>query len=79
MTETMELTTKAREIYKARLEQELEAAHKGRIVAIEVESGDYFLGHSEIEAYEKACEKHPGKKFGFLRVGARTTHFVGAF
>ena len=31
-----------------------------------------------MEAYEKAIQKHPRKKFAFLRVGARATHFAGA-
>lgn len=74
-----ELIDRAREIYEKELKSELEAHEGGKIVAVEVESGDYFLGDSEVEAYEQAIKKYPAKKFAFLRVGAKTTHFVGAF
>ncbi len=70
---------RGKRIYEERLKSLLEPDHKGEIVAVEVESGDYFLGRREIEAYDKAVAKHPGKQFAFLRVGFRTTHYVGAF
>ena len=76
---TGDLIDEARRIYADRLKDELEAERTGSIVAIEVESGDYFLGDREVEAYGKAIQKHPRKKFAFLRVGARATHFTGAF
>ena len=74
-----DLLDRGKRVYEERLKSLLEAEHRGEIVAVEVESGDYFLEKGEIEAYDKAVAKHPGKEFAFLRVGARTTHFVGAF
>ncbi len=74
-----DLLERGESIYKERLKSLLEPDHRGEIVAIEVESGDYFLGKSEIEAYDRAVAKHPGKRFAFLRVGFKTTHYVGAF
>ena len=38
------LANKARKIYNGRLRQSLESSNRGHFVAIEVESGDYFLG-----------------------------------
>ncbi len=74
-----DLLERGKKIYEERLKSLLEPDHKGEIVAVEVESGDHFLGKSEIEAYDKAVAKHPGKQFAFLRVAFRTTHYVGAF
>ena len=74
-----DLIDKARRIYDERLKSELEPDHNGEILAVEVESGDYFLGDSAIEAYDKAVKKHPGRKFAFLRVGAEATYTVGTF
>ena len=51
---------------------------EGKIVAIEVESGDYFVGADTVEAYKKGRQRHPGKEFFFKRVGARAAFFVGA-
>ena len=74
-----DLVDRARKIYDERLKDELEPDHTGEILAVEIESGDYFLGRSEIEAYDEAIEKHPGKKFAFLRAGLKATHFARAF
>jgi len=35
--------------------------HQGRIIAIESESGKYFLGDSEVDAYKNAIKSYPGK------------------
>ena len=51
-----------------------EARHKGKIVAIEPESGDYFIGVTTMEALRKARNRHPGKAFVFKRIGYRWTH-----
>ena len=50
----------------------------GKIVAIEPESGDYFVGEDITAALVKARQKYPKKLFFFKRVGARATFFVGA-
>ena len=70
---------RADQIYETQLREKLEKDHKGEIVAIEIASGDFFLGENEIEAYEKAVKKHPGKTFVYKRIGYQATHFVGAF
>jgi len=44
---------RANQIYESQLRENLERGHKGKIVAIEITSGDFFLGKNEIEAYEK--------------------------
>jgi hypothetical protein len=61
-------------IYQQRLQSELEPAHQGDIVAIEVESGEYFLGKSVVEAIKKARTRHPDKLFYLVRVGFPTVH-----
>lgn len=68
---------KAQRIYQRYLRDRLSRKYRGKIVAIEVKSGDYFIGEDEIEAYDKARAKHPGDTFCFLRIGYRATHFVG--
>ena len=70
---------KANQIYEIQLKEKLEKDHKGEIVAIEIASGDFFLGKNEIEAYEKAVKKYPDKTFVYKRIGYQATHFVGAF
>ncbi|MFN3476621.1 MAG: hypothetical protein ACK4Z6_03580 [Candidatus Methylomirabilales bacterium] len=63
-----EFSERADAIYQ-KIRQELELKYKGKIVAIEPESGDYFLGTDVQEAFEKGRAQHPGKPFHFIRVG----------
>lgn len=56
------------------LETKLENRYKGKIVAIEVESGNFSIGQDELEAAKKAQEKFPDKKFAFFRVGFPVVH-----
>jgi hypothetical protein len=58
-------------IYYEKLKPILEPKYKGKIIAIEVDSGDYFIGDSVIEAGDKAKQKYPDKIFHFMRIGYR--------
>ena len=51
---TRELIDRAKQTYKDELAGELEPEHTGEIVAIELETGDYFVGEDEIDAADKA-------------------------
>jgi len=63
------LVVKGEEIYEQNKEK-LEKAYRGKIVAIETESGTIAgIGETLDEAYEKARKKYPGKKFYFRKVG----------
>lgn len=68
---------KANQIY-AGLKELLEKEYMDMIVAIEVDSGDYFIGKTSIEACEKARGKYSNKIFVCKRIGALATYFVGA-
>lgn len=52
---------------------------KGKIVAIDPQTGKYALGSTELEAYNKIAKEHPKKQFVFKRLGFASTHFTGAF
>jgi len=64
----------AKEIYRRRYQRRLEPREKGKIVAVEVESGEVFLDDSTLEAGMKAREKYPDKVFYFIRVGYPTVY-----
>lgn len=64
-----ELTEKGRGLYykiKPKLEKLYQADD---VVLIEVESGDYFVGDTTIEAYKEAKKKYPGKQFFIAQIG----------
>ena len=66
-----EIGEKGREIFR-KISKELEKDYFGKFVAIEVDSGDYFIGDTSIEANTKAREKYPSKVFYLGRIGYRT-------
>lgn len=59
-------------IYYEKLKPILEPKYNDKIIAIEVDSGDYFIGHSVIEALRKARDVYPDKLSHFMKVGFRT-------
>jgi len=67
------MAKKAEKIYE-RLRGKLEAEHRGKVVAIDIETEDYFLGETVIEAAQKGREKYPGRLFHFIRIGYPAVH-----
>ena len=61
---------KGREIFK-RISEELEKDYRGKFVAIEVDSSDYFIGDTSVEAKKNARVKYPGRVFYLGRIGFR--------
>jgi len=73
-----DLFDRAKKIYEERLQSKLEQTHLNFFVAIEPESGDYFLGRTLSEAAAAARAAHPDRRSGVLRVGYRATLHIGA-
>ncbi len=63
-------------IYESKLREMLELAHIDEFVAIEPESGDYFLGRTLSEAIGAARKAHPDRLAHAIRVGHKAAlHF----
>jgi len=50
---------KAKAVYNSKHRKRPEPVEKGKVVALEVESGEIFLGHTAMEAWMKARQKFP--------------------
>jgi hypothetical protein len=72
-TERHAARARARALYEA-MQGMLETRYHGKIIAIEVESGDYFVGETVLEAGWKARATRPEKVFHFFRVGFPTVY-----
>jgi len=77
--EQSQLSKKAQSLYRRLYQKNLEKTEKGKIVAIEVESGDIFIGNTTIDAALKAKAKYPRKIFYFKRVGYPAVHSLKGF
>ena len=64
-----QVAEKGQKIYDEKLKPELEKNHQGEFVVIDVDSGEYVVANSLIEALQTAKEKYPGKVFHSVRIG----------
>ena len=69
----MIMNKKAEEIYN-KVKDKIKV---GKMVAIDIDSEDYFVGENTIDAYKKGRQKHPEAEFYFIRAGAKTAFVVG--
>lgn len=67
-----EIAQKGTEVYR-KISKRIEKKHIGSFIAIEVESGRYFLGQTQVEAIEKAKKHFPTKIFYLIKIGFPAT------
>jgi hypothetical protein len=75
--ETKSVIERARRIYADQLQIALESEHRNRFVAIEPESGEYFLGDTFDEAVKAARRKYPTRLSHTIRIGHRAAFHMG--
>jgi hypothetical protein len=75
---SVDLRIRATAICQERLKNHLESTNPDDFVAIEPESGDFFLGKTLSEAIQAARAAHPARLPFALRVGHRSTVELGA-
>lgn len=75
--ETKSVIDRAKAIYAGQLQSQLESHHMNRFVAIEPESGDYFLADTFDEAVKSARNKHPSRLTHTIRIGHRAAFHLG--
>ncbi|WP_254506572.1 hypothetical protein [Anatilimnocola floriformis] len=75
-SETTDFIARAENLYEVKLRSILEPKHLHEFVAIEPESGDYFLGQTLSEAVGAARRSYPDRITHTMRVGhAAALHF----
>lgn len=71
-----EFVRRAEEVYATKLRAVLEPDHVDEFVAIEPDSGDYFLGNTMNEATVAARRTYPDRLTHVMRVGHKAAlHF----
>jgi hypothetical protein len=71
-----DFVTRAETVYVTKLRAVLEPEHVDEFVAIEPQSGDYFLGKTISEAIGAARRSHPDRLAHAMRVGHKAAlHF----
>ena len=74
---TRSVADRAKAIYEEQLRLKLEEQGHGKFVAIEPESGTFFLGESYSEAVMAARKDHPERISFVIRVGYEAAIHIG--
>ena len=74
-----DLVERGQAFYDEKLKEELEPEHTGRYVAIEPESGRYFLADTGTDALKAALAAIPDGHFYLARVGYQTADALGGY
>ena len=75
--DTKSVIERAKRIYTEQLRALLEPQHLNRFVAIEPESGEYFLGDTFDLAVKAAREKYPSRLSHTIWIGHRAAFHMG--
>jgi hypothetical protein len=69
MERNASVAERARRLYDERFKQTLEKSSFGKFIAIEVDSEEYFLGSTPIQAINNAQKKYSTKSFHVIKIG----------
>ncbi len=75
--ETRSVIDRAKQIYAGQLQTSLESQHTNRFVAIEPESGDYFVEDTFDKAVKAARMKYPSRLSYTIRIGHVAAFHIG--
>ena len=75
--DTKSVIERAKRIYAEQLQALLEPQHLDQFVAIEPESGEYFVGDTFDEVVRSARAKHPSRLSHTIRIGHRAAFHMG--
>jgi hypothetical protein len=64
-----ELARRGQEIYDQQIRPQVEGKYDGKILAIDIETGEYEIDDDVLAAVHRAQAKHPGAPVFTLRIG----------
>jgi peptide subunit release factor 1 (eRF1) len=65
--------------YNEHLKNLLEPEHNGEFVTIDYETGQYFLGKTDVEAMKNGKANLPDKKLLLVRIGFEAAYKIGGY
>ena len=72
-----EFARRGDEIYESEVRSQVEEDSHGKIVAIDIETGDFEVDASEIAACDRLEARHPDAQIWIVRVGSRHVRRFG--
>jgi hypothetical protein len=72
-----EIIRRGEELYEQRIRAQVEEQNIGRILVVDIETGEYEIDDDHLEATRRALAKHPGAALYSLRIGYPTLGKIG--
>jgi hypothetical protein len=69
-----EFSQRGKALYESQIRSQVEADNYGKIVAIDIESGDFEVDEDTLVASDRLLERHPDAQTWFIRIGHSAVH-----
>lgn len=66
-------------LYERMIRGKVESAHRGKVVAIDIDREEYVIADNALTASERLLAQHPDAEIWCVRVGSRVLHRIGGF
>jgi outer membrane protein assembly factor BamB len=73
-----ELARRGQEFYDSVIRQQVEAGNEGKLVAIDIETGDFEVDENLVHATNRLFERKPDAQPWVIRIGHRAVDHFGA-
>ena len=74
---TEEIVRRGQEIYEQEIRPKVEAGNEGKLLVINVETGDYVMEADDATALERAKTQYPDAELVAVRVGYPSAYRLG--
>ncbi len=72
-----ELAQRGQDLYESGIREQVEAGNKGKIVAIDIETGDFEVDETVMGATDRLFERQPDAQPWTLRIGHNAVYHFG--
>jgi hypothetical protein len=73
-----ELARRGQELYESGIRQQVEAGNEGKIVAIDIETGDFEVDETVMGATDRLFERQPNAQPWTIRIGHIAVYHFGS-
>ena len=73
-----EAARRGTEIYERDVRSQVGAGNKGKIVAVDIETGEYEIADTTVAASQNLFRRLPDAQIWFVRIGYRAVHRIGS-
>ena len=64
-------------MYEQRVRPQVEAANRGKVVAVDVDTGDFEVAEDSLAASQRLLVRHPDAQIWCVRIGYPSVHRFG--